>query len=582
MTGGGVMADYLDVSEIIRDRGYPGFTPDLLDGPRMFRRARHLTEADLSEFWIMDFRFSYGARPLGFVMMDDGLAWPMQSTAYSSHVPGSNGQDIGMAGIHCYIAEVPQFNADEDLEREAQLEASLPDFVEGFEANYAAAMQFIEARAQRLERFETAGKSLDDLADYLEAARLHLRRSFEVHFSLMYSLLLNHFGFCALCEDLGIAVSEVPKFLLGRPSKITEGDKALFALASEVKDGPLTALFADKTPGDLHATLQADNTAAPFLRRFDAFLDQWGWRTDDVGNPEQAPWVKDPAKPLEIIQTLAAKETIPDIDQELAASVEQREVALDAARSKLSASEQGLFDEAVTSLQKANFVWWNEDHNFYIDMRCSIPLHNAAMAIGAALDLSDPADTCYLFYPELERVARGEAAIGDYAALIQDRRDYFEYWHELRGRMPKYLGEPPEVVADPIMIEMDGVTEDFLATLRTGGADATVLKGMPGAPGKVHGRARVMLEAGEIATLQAGDILVCEGTSPSWTPAFGKIAGCAADVGGSLSHTAVVSREYGVPSVLGLAVATKTIRDGDLIEVDGDAGRVTILERGGR
>jgi pyruvate,water dikinase len=73
--------------------------------------------------------------------------------------------------------------------------------------------------------------------------------------------------------------------------------------------------------------------------------------------------------------------------------------------------------------------------------------------------------------------------------------------------------------------------------------------------------------------------LVCEGTSPSWTPAFAKIAACVCDTGGSLSHAAVISREYGVPSVLGTAIATKLIREGDLVEVDGSKGEVRVLER---
>jgi len=573
------MSDSIPVEDILKDKGYPGFTPDMLDGPRMYRATHHLNEADLENFWILDFRFSYGIRPLGYLMMDDGLAWGMQSMAYNSHVPGSNGQDIGMAGIHCYIAEVPQFNPEEDDERGAQLEAFLPRFVDGFEQNHADAMQMLERRARGLETFETTGKPLAELADYLESGRLHLRRSFEVHFSQMYALLLNHFGFCGFCEELGIPASQVPKFLAGRPSKITDGDKALFELAAEIKNGPLAEVFA-QTPGiDLLTKLQADGSAIPFLKRFDTFLDQWGWRTDDVGNPEQAHWWKDRAKPLEMIRSIAAKDEILDVDADLSASAEQREIALDAARSKLSSSERAMFDDAVTSLQKANFVWWNEDHNHYIDMRCSIPLHNAAMAIGEALDLSDPADTCYLFYPELEAVARGDKQIGDFTTLIKDRRDYFNHWHALRGQMPKYLGEPPDVVADPIMIEMDGVTEDFLATLRGEGGEDRVLKGTSAAAGVVSGPARIILEAGDIYRLNAGDILVCEGTSPSWTPAFGTIAGCAADAGGSLSHTAVVSREYGIPCVLGLAVGTKAIREGDLVEVDGNNGRVTILER---
>ena len=78
--------------------------------------------------------------------------------------------------------------------------------------------------------------------------------------------------------------------------------------------------------------------------------------------------------------------------------------------------------------------------------------------------------------------------------------------------------------------------------------------------------------------LEAGDILVAETTAPPWTPLFGTVAGIVTDTGGILSHCAVVAREYRIPAVVGVGVATSTIVDGQTIEVDGDAGRVRIVE----
>ena len=105
------------------------------------------------------------------------------------------------------------------------------------------------------------------------------------------------------------------------------------------------------------------------------------------------------------------------------------------------------------------------------------------------------------------------------------------------------------------------------------------LRGFPASTGTVTGRARVMLSATELTALEEGEILVCEATSPNWTPAFALIAGCVCDGGGSLTHAAIVSREYGIPCVVGCSVATSRIRTGDLVEVDGAKGTVTILER---
>ncbi|HET9600539.1 MAG TPA: PEP-utilizing enzyme, partial [Acidimicrobiales bacterium] len=98
--------------------------------------------------------------------------------------------------------------------------------------------------------------------------------------------------------------------------------------------------------------------------------------------------------------------------------------------------------------------------------------------------------------------------------------------------------------------------------------------------GTVTGRARVMVSATDLPELEEGEILVCEATSPNWTPAFALIAGCVCDGGGSLTHAAIVSREYGIPCVVGCSVATSRVRTGDLIHVDGNRGTVTIVERG--
>jgi pyruvate,water dikinase len=91
--------------------------------------------------------------------------------------------------------------------------------------------------------------------------------------------------------------------------------------------------------------------------------------------------------------------------------------------------------------------------------------------------------------------------------------------------------------------------------------------------------ARVLQSSDDMHRLEPGSILVCESTSPSWTPAFGKIAGAVCDGGGMLSHAAIVGREYGVPTVTAVGVATIAISDGDTVEVDGTNGRVTILKK---
>jgi pyruvate,water dikinase len=82
----------------------------------------------------------------------------------------------------------------------------------------------------------------------------------------------------------------------------------------------------------------------------------------------------------------------------------------------------------------------------------------------------------------------------------------------------------------------------------------------------------------EIGAIQQGEVLVCPVTAPSWAPVFPKITAAVSDIGGMMSHAAIIAREYGMPAVVGTGHATKRIKTGDRVRVDGDAGTVTILD----
>jgi len=101
-------------AEIIADPGYPGWHSGMAVGPRMHTVARPIGPELKDSFWILEYRWSYGIRPLGFTVVDDAMNWGLQRGAYETHLPGSNGQDYALAGVHAYCRELPQFSALED------------------------------------------------------------------------------------------------------------------------------------------------------------------------------------------------------------------------------------------------------------------------------------------------------------------------------------------------------------------------------------------------------------------------------------------------------------------------------------
>jgi phosphohistidine swiveling domain-containing protein len=143
---------------------------------------------------------------------------------------------------------------------------------------------------------------------------------------------------------------------------------------------------------------------------------------------------------------------------------------------------------------------------------------------------------------------------------------------------PPALGAVPEAVNDPALVMLWGVTTERVHAWARSAEDGTELSGTAASPGVAEGPARVVKTVSEIADVREGEILVCTITSPAWAPIFTKIKAAVTDIGGVMSHAAIVCREYGLPAVVGTGRATAQIRTGQLLRVDGSAGTVSVLE----
>jgi rifampicin phosphotransferase len=183
-------------------------------------------------------------------------------------------------------------------------------------------------------------------------------------------------------------------------------------------------------------------------------------------------------------------------------------------------------------------------------------LLNEAGRLVQARVLRDREDIFYLRFAELHDVVRTNQVDDQ---LIRQRKDAFRMYEALT---------PPRVLTS------DG--EAVAGTYRRADVPAGALTGLPVSAGTVEGRARVILDIAE-ANLEAGDILVTAYTDPSWTPAFVAIKGLVTEVGGLMTHGAVIAREYGLPAVVGVEHATRLIEDGQRIRVHGTDGYIEIL-----
>ena len=194
-------------------------------------------------------------------------------------------------------------------------------------------------------------------------------------------------------------------------------------------------------------------------------------------------------------------------------------------------------------------------------VRWLVAIRHALLALGTrmveagALRRAD--DIFYLSYDELPALVAGEER--DWRGLVAERRAE-------HGRLEK-LTPPPVVV---------GVWEEGSGEWAVD-SSARVLTGISVSAGVARGPARVFASADTDEPVLPGEILVAPFTDPGWTPYFVPAAGIVMDMGGLLSHGSIIAREYGIPAVVNVGPATRIIRTGQIIEVDGDAGEVRII-----
>lgn len=575
------MANVVPVDEYAGE-WYPGFKPEFLTSPYIVDGTGPFTKADEDKFWFLDFHWSRGLTPLAaFTWGQDGYCWGTQHAAEALPLPPGRGITSRFAGTHLYGSAIPESDPREIGARANRLGTNLPAFLQNYQRIWAAGRDELEATWEYFHGLDLTSVPTGDLAGLLGQARRYHQRSMEIHFDVMYPLLVNFLGFYGACAEMGIDTASIGKFLQGEDTKIMETDRGLAALAVQAKRAGLREVFEDNEGAAIRTALSAHGgSASQWLTDFDDFLQVYGHRqeaTCDVGVPS---WIEDNTIPLDMIRSFVLKEEDHDFEAAARNAVAEREAAIDAARSGLTKEEQEVFDAGLRSNQEANFPWWQDDHNYYIDLKVMIPLRRVCQELAARVGADDRNDMLYLFWPELLDVAHGKAYGGELRSLVRDRRQYFDHWGAKRATMPKVLGTVPDTVEDPVLIEIFGLNPASIRAVQNpNAAEETTLTGVAAAKGLVTGTARVLQSSDDMYRLEPGSILVCESTSPSWTPAFGKIAGAVCDGGGMLSHAAIVGREYGVPTVTAVGVATVAIGDGDQIEVDGTNGRVTILKR---
>ncbi len=232
-----------------------------------------------------------------------------------------------------------------------------------------------------------------------------------------------------------------------------------------------------------------------------------------------------------------------------------------------------------------------EDHKFYCEHWLTTVFFNKIRDFGKLLKsqgvIEDADDIFHMHHTEVNLTlgnvmnawaAGSEPVNKDYwPPIIAERRRMIEVLKTWPA--PPAIGPMPDNIEDPALQMLWGITTETLHSWAAPRVEnANELKGYAASPGVVEGVAKVLRSINDFGEIKEGDILVAPITHPSWSPLFSKISAAVSDIGGTMSHMAIVAREYGMPAVVGTGEATKRIQNGQRLRVDGDRGVVTILE----
>jgi len=366
-------------------------------------------------------------------------------------------------------------------------------------------------------------------------------------------------------------------FLLGFDSAPIRAEKSLYDLAMWAHlRGELAEYLARTSGKDIAAAYKSQSTPIvdgaswrEFTTRFAEHLNHFGHAVYDLDFAKSVP-AEDPASLLETLKYFIAGQGRNPYERQAAAAA-AREQAAESLLARLSGLRLRLFRRVLRWAQRCAPL--REDALADVGLGWPVlrrMLREVGTQLVAAGAIAERDEVFWLKWEEVEKAASaldaGQPA-EDYRRAIEERR---ETWKRAHGVTPP--------VALPIKggDRFFGLDVSSWMPARSGQTASNIIRGIGASPGRVTGAACVIHGPEEFDQMKPGDILVAKITTPAWTPLFALASGIVTDVGGPLSHSSIVAREYGVPAVLGTGVATQRIRTGQHITVDGNGGVVTM------
>lgn len=509
----------------------------------------------------------------------------MQYGAETLQLPTVHGWDWRFKDGGGYLTLLLVNSEEEKRAREVKFQQAIRPFVEDYDKLWTGLLEELFVRYRKIRAVEGEKASQIELLENFEYAIATARRMWEIHMYMMYGTYTPFVLFEKLCKHLLNIDDTHPDFqklMSGFDNESFRVDRGLCDYAQKLRDIGMETTLQATAPKDWEAKLQETDKGREFLADFKAFIDEKAaWRMERMAEICVPTWGEDLPQAFDKVAVyLNAGETF-DLEKKRQELEQLRKQTESEFLAKISPEQRGWFATLMKAAQ--NSSRFSEEHNHYLDQSTHALLRKTCIDLGkrfvAAGTISERDDIFFLIPDEVRKAGINPGQF-NLKELVARRRDEWNEWSS-KGNPPVILRsdfsmqQAMEVMVksmDPIALKV------VVGTMPEARPDLKAdLFGTCGSAGVAEGIARVVFKEEDLAYIQNGDILVAVSTSPAWTPIFGRIKGVVVDRGGSLSHAAIVGREYGIPVVMNVFEGTAKIKSGQRIKIDANLGTVIIL-----
>jgi phosphohistidine swiveling domain-containing protein len=458
-------------------------------------------------------------------------------------------------------------------------------FIENYDQLWRGFVEEMLARYEELKQLDVERATHLELLENFERSIHVCRRMWEIHMYMMYGTFTAYILFENICRELVGIDDTSPLFhslIAGFDNKVLQVDQRLWEFSRQAQEMGLGTIFLETAPADLAGALDADPRGREFMRAFRGFLEEDGWRMQRMAEINVPTWIEDPSPALATVKRFLANGEF-NLVAEREKLTRERNKAEEKVLGSIAPEQRGWFTTLLRLAQKSGV--FSEEHDYYLDFYAHAMVRRSCLALGrrfAAAGAIEAADDVFFLIPDEIRRAGINPDQLDLRPIAARRRAAWKAW-SLTPAPPVILRAGFDIdqamallvrSSDPIALKVVvGAMPVSRPELK---AD---LHGTCGSPGVAEGTARVILCEEDLADVQPGDILVAATTSSSWTAVFSFIKAVVVDRGASLSHAAIVGREYGIPVLMNVFVGTQQLRSGQRIRVDANMGALYVLDR---